>query len=341
MSERRALSEAMAAHRRKALFLSMDDLDRTLLEASCGKHGRAWADITPTYACYHMTSTQARLAYCIWLGGEVAELRGTADPRGRDRLRNDAAGHVIRHTAVCDSIGDMEKEAGHNVWTEVTGLFGPFPPDMPASARGQVTNGESRRIDLAITNRSLEGQLLDPTVQDAATPTAVAAAAVAPEADPNRVLNAAEAVKKAQYPDTPPGFKLYPIAISTQMGVGDTGREYVALLGLALARRRNGTDTPHGRLVAAATREVHARVGVALMRAQADRLASCIAGSPHAALAAANRFVHTAWRDDGACDSGAAGADGQLELVTTRGRGESCGRLVARDSGHAAARRRQ
>ena len=92
----------------------------------------------------------------------MAELRGTDDPRGRDRLRSDDAGHVIWHTAVCDS---MEKEAGHNVWTEVTGLFGPFPPDMPASERGQVTNGESRRIDLAITDRSLEGKLLDPTVQ--------------------------------------------------------------------------------------------------------------------------------------------------------------------------------
>ena len=267
MTERRALSAAMAAHRREALFLSMDELDRTLLEASHGKHGRAWADVTPTYACYHMTSTQARLAYCIWLGGEVAELRGAADPRGRDRLRNDAAGRVLRHTAACDSIGDMEKEAGHNVWTEVTGLFGPFPLDMPASARGQVTNGEARRIDLVTTDRSLEGKLIDPTVQDPATPGAVAAAAVAPEADPNRVLNDAEAVKHAHYPDTPPGFKLHPVALSTQMGVGDCGREYFAQLGLALARRRNGTDSPHGRLVAAATREVYARVGVALMRA--------------------------------------------------------------------------
>ena len=111
VTERRALSAAMAAHRREALFLSMGELDRTLLEASHGKHGRAWADVTPTYACYHMTSTQARLAYCIWLGGEVAELRGAADPRGRDRLRSDAAGRMLRHTAVCDSIGDMEKEA--------------------------------------------------------------------------------------------------------------------------------------------------------------------------------------------------------------------------------------
>ena len=58
---------------------------------------------------------------------------------------------------MCDSIGDTEKEAGHNVWTEVTALFGlcPFPPDMPAAARGQVTNGEARRIDLVTTDRSL------------------------------------------------------------------------------------------------------------------------------------------------------------------------------------------
>ena len=230
--------------------------------------------------------------------------------------------------------------SGHNVWTEVTGLFGPFPPDMPASARGQVTNGEARRIDLVTTDRSLEGKLIDPTVQDSATPTAVADAAVALEADPNRVLNAAEVIKQAHYQDTPPGFKLHPVALSTQMGVGDCGRAYFALLGLALARRRNGTDSPHGRLVAAATREVYARVGVALMRAQADRLAACIAGSPHAALAAATRFVHTAWRDDDASAGGEAGADGQPELGTERGRGESCGRLVAKDSGLTVARRR-
>ena len=53
----------MAAHWREALFLRVGELVRTLLEASHCEHGSAWADVTPTYACYHMTSTQARLAY--------------------------------------------------------------------------------------------------------------------------------------------------------------------------------------------------------------------------------------------------------------------------------------
>jgi hypothetical protein len=42
--------------------------------------------------------------------------------------------------------------------------------------------------------------------------------------------------------------------------------------------------------------EVRARVGVALMRELADQIAGSIAGSPHAALAGATRYVHTAWR---------------------------------------------
>jgi hypothetical protein len=67
------------------------------------------------------------------------------------------------------------------------------------------------------------------------------------------------------------------------------------------------------------------------------RLASCIASSPHAALAAATRFVHTAWRDDGAGAGGEAGADGKPETAAARGCGESCGRLVPRDSDYTAA----
>ena len=79
------------------------------------------------------------------------------------------------------------------------------------------------------------------------------------------------------------------------------------------------------------------------MRAQADLLASCITSSPHAALAAATRFVHTAWRDDGAgaarCSQarGEVGADGQPETASASGRGESSGRLVPRDSDFTAA----
>ena len=93
-------------------------MDRVLLEASCGKGARAWADATPTYANRQMTSTQARLAHCLWLGALVAELMGTSDPRGRDRLRADRAGRTFRHTATADAIGDLEKEEGGHglVW---------------------------------------------------------------------------------------------------------------------------------------------------------------------------------------------------------------------------------
>jgi hypothetical protein len=147
---RRALTEAFASHQRKELFLSMDDVDRVLLEASVCPGARAWADCVPTYANRQMDSTQARLAHCIWLGGVVAELAGSTDPRGRNLLRADRAGHVNRHTTVCDVLADLEKEAGRAVWHEVTGMFG------PAARRyaDEKFRGASKNIASNATSRS-------------------------------------------------------------------------------------------------------------------------------------------------------------------------------------------
>jgi hypothetical protein len=124
---------------------------------------------------------------------------------------------------------------------------------------------------------------------------------------------------------------------SAQLLCGALGKRFLTDLGRALACRRNGTATPHPRHLAAATREVRARVGVALMRELADQIAGSIAGSPHAALAGATRYVHTAWRAGARQPAGMTGADGQPDFVATRVPGESGGRLLQRDSAGAGA----
>ena len=289
------------------------------------------ADATPTYANRQMSDTLARLAHSIWLGSAVAELQGTSDPRGRDRLRADRAGHVHRHTAVVDAVGDLEKEAKRTVWKEVTGLFGHFPADMPAAARGAVRDGRLRRIDLVtVDHATMKGGLVDPAVVDPATPAAVAAAATAADAQPNRVADDEEAVKLAHYPDVPPAFTLSPVVLTTQAGCGTKGQEYLSVLGLALARRRNDTADPRRRQVAAAVREVRERVGVALMRELASQLSASFTGMPHPALADAALFVHTVWRRDKERNRGEAGADGQPDWGEQRA-GEGGGRLIAPD----------
>jgi hypothetical protein len=292
-----------------------------------------------------MTSTQERLAYCLWLGGVVAELANTSDPRGRSLLRADKAGKTLRHTAVVNAIGDLEAEAKRVVWHEVVGMFGPFPPGMSAAARGRVKEGEQRRIDLVSIDRDLGGSLIDPTVVDPVTPTEVAAAAVAPVPTPNRAVDKAEQVKVAHYPDVPRGFRLCPVGLTTQAGCGALGQRYLTELALTLARRRNGTESPLDRQVAAATREVRERVTIALMRSLADRLAAAIVGSPHKALTTTNRYTHSAYRKADARAGGEAGADGQPELgAQLRAHlGEPGGRLLSPEvarAGAGGARRR-
>jgi hypothetical protein len=286
-----------------------------------------------------MTSTQERLAYCLWLGGVVAELANTSDPRGRSLLRADKAGKTLRHTAVVNAIGDLEAEAKRVVWHEVVGMFGPFPPGMSAAARGRVKEGEQRRIDLVSIDRDLGGSLIDPTVVDPVTPTEVAAAAVAPVPTPNRAVDKAEQVKVAHYPDVPRGFRLCPVGLTTQAGCGALGQRYLTELALTLARRRNGTESPLDRQVAAATREVRERVTIALMRSLADRLAAAIVGSPHKALTTTNRYTHSAYRKADARAGGEAGADGQPELgAQLRAHlGEPGGRLLSLEAARAGA----
>jgi hypothetical protein len=264
---------AFAAHARAALFLRLDDVDRVLLEASCGVGARAWADVTPAYDCYQMSSTQSRLSHCVWMGGEVAELAGSSDPRSRDRLRSNNASHTNRHTVMVNAIGDVLKDAGQAVWKEVTGLFPAWSADVPAAARNGVGQGELRRMDLVSSSLNLGGRLIDPTVVDPATPEEVERAATSAVARPTRVVDDAEAAKVAHYLDVPPGFTLCPVGLTTQASCGALGKQFLTDLGRMLACRRNGTVTPHPRHVAAATREVCARVGVALMRELADQIA--------------------------------------------------------------------
>ena len=69
-----------------------------------------------------------------------------------------------RHTAACDSLDDMEKEASSStcVWAEVTWFLRlrlhPAVGHMPAPARNRMASGERR------STRTLDGNLIDPTL---------------------------------------------------------------------------------------------------------------------------------------------------------------------------------
>ena len=275
VSPRRALTTAFTASRREDLFHRLDDVDRVLLEASSSKGARAWADATPTYANRQMSSTHERIAFSIWLGAEdVAELAGSADPRGRDLLRADSAGRVHRHTAMVDAIGDLEREAKCSVWPEVTGMFMAYRDDHPAVARGRSprSDGAKRRIDLvAYDNKDLAGRLIDPTIVDPATyarSRTTGNHGKAPQAEPGGGRRRGS--QGGALPRRPPRLHAAPSRVDHPGGHGRSGAlggQYIAALGHLLARRRNGSDYPRRQQVAAATKEVRERIGVALMRA--------------------------------------------------------------------------
>lgn len=75
-------------------------------------------------------------------------------------------------------------------------------------------------------------------------------------------------------------------------------------LALLIATRRNGGQPPARRLLDAVRREVHGRLGVALMRELAGQIIKTFAGNPRAGLTQANAYVHSRYRRN---EAGAGG----------------------------------
>ena len=127
---------------------------------------------------------------------------------------------------------------GYKVWLEVTGIYGPFPADMPAAARGRVANGEARRMDLVGVTTDLRGECVDPSLRDTAAPTVLA------RQTPAEVLAAAEAVKDAHYADTPEPFAFTAFAAGMETNLGPAATKLLNDLSMRIARRRNEGRNP-------------------------------------------------------------------------------------------------
>jgi hypothetical protein len=204
-------------------------------------------------------------------------------------------------------------EAGYKVWHEVPGLYGPFPADMPAAARGTVAKGEARRMDLVGVNAALQGAFVDPSLRDTAAPSVLRA-----RQTPAEALAAAAAVKNAHYADTPEPFSFTAFVAGTETNLDESASQLLDDLALRIARRRNGGEQPADRLLNAVRRNARARVGRAIMAQLAWQVSSAFVASPSAALAKAKRYRHTSWRKGGAacataCTCGAAEVSGPLQ----------------------------
>ena len=114
---------------------------------------------------------------------------------------------------------------------------------------------------------------------------------------------------RAHYADTPPAYTLHPCGLGTQADMGPGTQECANQLALLIATRRNGGQQPTQRLLDAVRREVHGRLGVALMRELAGQIIKTFAGSPRAGLTQDNAYVHSMFRRGAAGEVGACTCD--------------------------------
>ena len=306
---RRKLTKAFSQHQRDTVRSSLDPLGKALFDAAATKGAREWVDATPRPGVPVLNHTQTRVALSLWLGARIPELANERDPLGRARMRGDAAGRNHRHSGLVSALGDLMVESGHRVYTEVVGIYGPFPAGMSAAARRDVARGELRRMDLVGVTASLAARCVDPTLIDAHSPTLLRRGprALCPLAE-------AEEAKAAHYVDTPDPFTFSPFAAGTLTELGPSASACLEELAQLIARRRNGGQEPSMRLLASVRRYVRVKVGRAIMKHLAWQICSSFLNSPAAALSPARRYRHSASRraDEEAptCTCGAARSQG-------------------------------
>jgi hypothetical protein len=253
-------------------------------------------------------------------------------------MRADRAGKIRRHNGVARVLADLCLEAGHRVWTEAP-IFPEFSAEMSQAARRGVARGSSRRMDVVTASPThLRGLAIDPTVVNPATPALLDRWANAEE-EADCPLKAVEDEKRAHYADTPPAYTLHPCGLGTQADMGPGTQECANQLALLIATRRNGGQQPTQRLLDAVRREVHGRLGVALMRELAGQIIKTFAGSPRAGLTQDNAYAHSMFRRGAAGEVGACTCDpaavASLGCVCNA-RGRSQGGRRAADGGRRA-----
>ena len=291
------LSAALSCMQRSVVRTGLSPLGRLLWERAADKGAKHWLNTTPLYASRRLSSDEYRVAACLWLHGDIAELVGTADPSGRSLMRADRAGRIYRHHGVARTYADLCIEAGNRVWTEAA-VFPEFTDAMSTAARGGVERGSSRRIDvLATPMGGLTGHAIDPRVLDPGSPALLERWAAS--SDSPCPLEAAEHVKLVHYADLPLAWTLRPCGHGTQGDMGPGAHACANALALQLATRRSGGITPTRDYVDVVRREVYGRLGVSLMRELANQIIATFGGNPRAGLTKTNAYVHSAFRAGG------------------------------------------
>ena len=112
----------------------------------------------------------------------------------------------------------------------------------------------------------LPGLAIDPTVVDPATPALLTRWANSEEVPCPLESKEDRIEKRAHHADTPPAWAFWPCAFCTQMDMGPGALARANHLALLIATRRNGGIPPVQRLLDSVRRDVHGRLGVALMR---------------------------------------------------------------------------
>lgn len=280
---RTALSSSLSDHLRLAAHTSLSPLGQHLFALSRLPGANEWLEVVPTFPAAQMTDEQYRVALALWLGEHVPVLEGVAgvtDPTGRATLvSNRGPGRTGRHDYINAVLMDMEVEAGAmRVVREPRGLLHSLASAEAAEAAAlaadptHVPKRDNRRGDhLAIFQAGALKRVVDVVVHDSANAKAVA------KADhlrfPARGLAKAEKDKDTRYNrDLKPGYVFEAFGMGTQSELGATAQAVVGRLAADIAKRQYGGEEPPDGVAARIAISLRARLGITIMRAQADQV---------------------------------------------------------------------
>ena len=231
-----------------------------------------WRAVMPTYA-------RARYATALWMGDDIRQLAGSADPSGRSILHR--AHHTERHQWLLSLLCDIARECGGTA--HIKGACAIF--------------GDSRMIDVVIKlPRSGKLFAVDVTVVDGATESYVD--------QPDLFVNVTRGVKEAEekklafYHDCPDTHELVAFAVGYQIELGDGARSFVHELATELAYKQSaGSDEPTDAAIRRATRCIMQRTGCCIMRSNAAIIeTSQNKGGAVPGHTAANSVKHSSWK---------------------------------------------
>ena len=290
---RHALTDSFAANQFRTISAGLDQMGRLLLLLSAQPGASAWLDVYPRFPEERIRDTQARIGYQLWLNAPLSGLGGAAlaaDPFGRAALRASTSERIASHDGIKTVFCDALAESGHRTFSEVVGLYGPYPGNAPGDdagcnrrldwvgtdiAGGQIFTGDVCRVDSASDTWLQKPDILDSPLQAAV---------------------AAEAAKTKKYDtpgDKPVGTTFGACCVGTQCELGPGSNKFVGYLAARLAKRDCGGQEPSDKVVARHKRILLQRIGTALMRGQALQILATVTGTPFARLAEATRYVHS------------------------------------------------